>query len=133
MVRVDPQAVRKEGTSWINLADNMARIRSAADGLWLGPTAFFIGNFSEVVHYPAYRDFHDRMLTRLRGAEVEFELIGLVLNRFADEYEETDQISRDEIDRLYTVTEGDVASVAEEDGPDPATPPGRTPGLQEYS
>lgn len=134
MVLVDPEDVRGEAKKWINLADDMAGIRSVAENrLELESTAFFIGNFSEIVHYPAYQDFHGRMVSRLRGAQVEFELIGLVLKRLADDYEETDQLSSAELGRAYTVTDEDVATATDEDpGRGPGTG-GRRPGYQKYT
>lgn len=130
---VDPEALRGEAKKWINLTDDMAEIRSEAENrLRLASTAFFIGNFSEIVHYPAYQDFHGRMVTRLRGAEVEFELIALVLKRLADEYEEADQLSSAELSQHFAVTDDDVASVTEEGGSGRSPGAGgRRPGLQE--
>jgi hypothetical protein len=110
-VSVEPAALREEATRWIGLADEMSAIRIRTESqLWLAPTAFFIGNLTEAVHYPAYRDFWHRMVTRLDGAAVEFELIATVLRRIADSYQETDQLSADEIDGLYTVNAEDLAS-----------------------
>lgn len=123
MVAVDPEAVRSEATQWINLADDMSKIQRHVDSqLWLSPAAFFIGNFSEIIHYPAYRDFWNRMNNRLSGAAIEFELIGIVLRRIAEDYEQTDEMSRSDFDRLFTATEEDVASVTEEE-PSPQAEP----------
>lgn len=125
MVSIDPEAIRQEANRWINLADDMGSIRATTQtGLWLGPTAFFIGNLTEAVHDPAYRGFWDRMVTRMGGAEVEFELIGKVLRQIADSYEETDQISGAELDGLFTAPNEHMTSVAEE----PATGSERGPG-----
>jgi hypothetical protein len=111
-VSVEPEAVRQEANRWINLADDMGSVLASIEThLWLGPTAFFIGNLTEVVHYPAYVELFNNMVTRTGGAEIEFELIGIVLRKIADSYEETDQISGEQIDQLYTATDQDMASV----------------------
>jgi hypothetical protein len=108
-VEVDPEAVRDEKKIWTELAGKMLDIQRAVARLDLGVTAFFIGNFTELLYHPAYSKYWDMTNDRLWQAEGEFELIGKVLERIAESYEETDELSADEVGKLYTVTEEDTA------------------------
>lgn len=107
-ISVDTDAIRSEASKWVGLSDDMARIRGGAQGLWLGQTAFFIGNLTEFVHFPAYRDFQSRMVSRLEGAEVEFELVGTALRRIADSYDDGEALTKRTLDEMYSVTPADV-------------------------
>lgn len=103
MPEIEPEDVRAEAKRWIDLADDMSKIHSKTGDLWLGVTAFMVGVIGDVTPYPAYSGFHDLMITRIGGGATEFEHIGQALKRLADEYEETDELSREAIDRAYTV------------------------------
>lgn len=113
---VDTDAIRSEARKWTTVADEMSTVRGNTQNLWLAPTAFFIGNLTEPVHYPAYRDFLDRIVTRLSGAEVEFELIGTAMRRMADAYDENEALTKRSLDELYTVSPDDVADAGSPGG-----------------
>ena len=110
-VSVDTEAIRAESRKWATLADDMSVARTGVLGTWLGPSAFFIGNLTELIHHPAYQSFLDRIAGRLHGAEVEFELISLVLRRMADAYDEGEALNTRTLDDLYRVTPEDVDNV----------------------
>lgn len=90
---VETEALLREAGKWSELAEEMATIRSATADLWLGLTAFFIGDSTERAHYNAYRSFHDRIVHRLEGAAIEFELVGITLRRIAADLENGEQIT----------------------------------------
>lgn len=108
MVSFDPEAIRKEASKWDALADRMSGARADAEGLELGVTAFFIGNYTEAVNYPAYKDFLGRVVTRLSGGEDEFALIATNLRRIADRYEDGEDLNRKSLDEVYSVTPEEV-------------------------
>lgn len=94
-ISVDPDALRTEAKKWARLAGDMSTIRQDTANLSLGVTAFFPGGMTEGVHHTKYRDCLDRIVSRLEGAAIEYELIGFTLNKIASDYEEEERVTQD--------------------------------------
>lgn len=105
-VKIITQAVRDEGLKWIKLHDAMEPIIRAVDGLDLLESAFWIGEPLEInakINCATYTDFQNAMLTSLRAGAVEFDQIGRVLGKIADEYERHESITELDINKAYSV------------------------------
>jgi hypothetical protein len=101
-LNVITDALRDEGRKWLALSDDVATIKAAAEQLTLAQSAFFIGDANAAVHHAAYRDFHSFMVSVLSGAVTEFEQIGQVLGRIADEYERADEVISLDLNKIYS-------------------------------
>lgn len=96
MPSIEPEAVRNEGKRWNGgdgLAARMSAIRQDTSGLSLGIGAFFPGGTSEGLLHAKYREYLDQIVSRLEGAAIEFELIGITLRNIANDYEEGGRVS----------------------------------------
>lgn len=100
-LNVITDALRDERVKWLGLADDMAAIRDSAQQLNLDATAFFIGDANTLIHWKAYQDFQNFMVSVLGGASVEFEQIGEALRRIADEYDRADEIISLDLNSIY--------------------------------
>ncbi|GIF98129.1 hypothetical protein [Catellatospora citrea] len=101
-VTVVTDALVDEAAKWRDLADQVAPVRDAADGLDLGVTAFFIGDQNALVHSRAYDDFQDFMVTVLSGAAVEFDQLAGALVKIAKEYDKADAIVSLDLNQIYS-------------------------------
>ncbi|WP_117208607.1 hypothetical protein [Allorhizocola rhizosphaerae] len=102
-VKVITDCVRLEAKKWRELSDAMEPIKSSVNDLVLGPTAFFIGKFPEfLVQHGAYQKFQSQMNTAVAGAVTEFDQLAGACDKMANEYDRTDQISRLDLDKIYT-------------------------------
>jgi|SRR5690606_13832069 len=133
MPSIEPEAVRNEGKRWNGgeggLAARMSAIRQDTSGLMLGLSAFFPGGASEGLLHSRYREYLDQIVSRLEGAAIEFELIGITLRNIANDYEEGDRVSGED----FRVTERELERATDAHSPRPAYPPDyRRPGLQVY-
>lgn len=95
-------ALRDEARKWQGLSDTVTPIKTVVEGLHLGPSAFFIGDASVVVHSQAYNGFQSFMVTILGGAVTEFDQLGSALNKIADIYDEADQLIALDLNEVYS-------------------------------
>ena len=65
------------------------------------PSAFFIGDANTLIHWKAYQDFHNFMVSVLNGAVIEFEQVGEALRHIADEYDRADEIISLDLNTIY--------------------------------
>ena len=114
-LEVDPDRLRDEANKWNDLASKMAEIRGKAADLYLGLAAFFPGGMTEVPHWLKYQSCLDEIVHRLAGGAVEFELIGMTLDRIATDYEERDEVNA----QSFRVTEEELRLATEEHVPSP--------------
>ncbi len=103
-VTVTTSALREESKKWIDLADKLEPIANAAKELTLGPMAFFAGPSPDfAAHHKAYVSFQSKMVKILGEGVTEFEQLATVLGRIADNYDETDEQSAQDLDKVYSV------------------------------
>ena len=100
-LNVITDALRAEGSKWLNLSDSVAAVKGAAEHLTLDPSAFYIGDANVAVHSAAYRDFHTFIVTVLAGATVEFEQMGEALRQVADAYDRADEMVSLDLNVIY--------------------------------
>jgi uncharacterized protein YukE len=97
-------ALRAEAAKWDGLADKMQPIADAAKTLTLGPLAFFAGSSPDfLAHSGAYDTFQSSVTKVLTEAVTEFRQLGVVLRKVASTYDETDEKSAQDLDKIYSV------------------------------
>jgi hypothetical protein len=101
-VVVITEAVADEAAKWRRLSGQMEPIKTAADGLDLAGTAFYIGDgLNFLVYSHSYNDFQNLMVTALGGAVTEFEQIGGALDKIAVAYDQADQIVSLDLNQIW--------------------------------
>jgi hypothetical protein len=98
----------------------MSTIRRDTANLSLGILAFFPGGLTEGLLHTKYGEYLDEIVSRLEGAAIEFELIGITLRNIANDYEEVDRLSGEK----FRVTEEELERATEAHTP---TPPDTRP------
>lgn len=102
-VGVITDAVVDEAGKWRGLSDSMEPIKTAADGLDLSMSAFFIGpNLDMAVYSNSYNNFQTFMVTVLGGGVTEFDQLGGALDKIAKEYDKADEIVSLDLNKIYT-------------------------------
>jgi uncharacterized protein YukE len=103
-VTVVTSALRAEAQKWNGLADKMQPIADAAKTLTLSPLAFWAGPSPDfAAHSTAYNQFQNSVTKVLTEAVTEFRQLGVVLNRVASTYDETDEKQAQDLDKIYSV------------------------------
>lgn len=103
-VTVVTSALRAEAKKWDGLAAGMQPIADAAKTLTLSPLAFFAGFSPDfMAHSAAYDAFQNSVAKVLGEAVTEFRQLGVVLNRVADTYDETDEKKAQDLDKIYSM------------------------------
>jgi hypothetical protein len=101
-VVVITEAVVDEAAKWRRLSDQMEPIKSAADGLDLSGSAFYIGDqLNFAIYSSSYNDFQTLMVTALEGAVTEFDQIGGALDKIAAAYDLADQIVSLDLNQIW--------------------------------
>ncbi|MFG1611027.1 hypothetical protein [Actinoplanes sp. NPDC049265] len=94
-------ALRDEGKKWFTLSNEMHTVAGNIAGLSLDDSAFWCGDQITVAPAPIYRDFQDFVQDRCGEGSSEFEQIGEALNRAADEYDGSDEVSAETLTKIY--------------------------------
>lgn len=101
-VVVITEAVVDEAAKWRRLSSQMEPIKTAADGLDLAGSAFYIGDgLNFAIYSNSYNDFQNLMVTALGGAVTEFEQIGGALDKIAAAYDQADQIVSLDLNQIW--------------------------------
>ncbi len=101
-VVVITDAVADEAAKWRRLSSQMEPIKSAADGLDLAASAFYVGDgLNFLIYSNSYNDFQNLMVTALGGAVTEFEQIGGALDRIAAAYDQADQVVSLDLNQIW--------------------------------
>jgi hypothetical protein len=103
------ESLRDEGKKWVHFADKMNPVAAKADDLFLGVTAFWIGEPGMVdatILQSSYDDFQKFMASALKAAVVEFGQIAGALNRIVNAYEKNDQIIELDLNQIYGARTG---------------------------
>jgi len=103
-VTVITESLRDEAKKWNRFADKMTPIALKADELFLGVTAFWIGEPGMVdatILQSSYDDFQKFMSTALKAAVVEFNQIAGALNRIANAYDDQDKVVELDLNQIY--------------------------------
>jgi hypothetical protein len=101
-VTVITGALRYEARKWRQLADRLAPVKSTVDSLGLSVSAFFIGDVNAVVHSQAYDQFQSFMASVLTDGVIEFEQVGMALDKIADAYDRADKIAELDLQQIYS-------------------------------
>jgi Excreted virulence factor EspC, type VII ESX diderm len=103
-VTVVTAALRAESKKWTELSSRLQPIAEAAKTLTLGPLAFFAGFSPDfVAHSNAYNSFQNAMVKILGEGVTEFQQLSIVLDRIADNYDESDEKSAQDLDKIYSL------------------------------
>lgn len=107
--RVVTAKLRDEAKRWEQWSDDTRPIVQAVQAAYLSPAAFFVGDLMtlgaglinadlEAGQYEEFRVFMEGML---QGAMTEFNQIGIVLRKIADEYDRIESVTELDIDQTY--------------------------------
>jgi uncharacterized protein YukE len=94
-------ALRREAKKWFALSDEMHTVAGNARRLTLDASAFWCGDGISIAAAPIYAGYQQFMQDRCGEGAAEFEQIAGALNRAADAYDGTDQISADTLTTIY--------------------------------
>jgi hypothetical protein len=98
------QALRDESKKWLRLADGLATVQRAVDGLQLGLLAFHLGD--KALLFAPYHQKYNGFATHLSGVlgqgKVECEQMAGALVRMANEYDRTDLEHELDLRSIYT-------------------------------
>jgi hypothetical protein len=100
-VKVVTEALRKEAAKWVTLADQMEAVAKNVEGLNLEITAFWCGTPVSLAMQPIYEEFRTFVRDRCNEGFQEFDQISEALKRAADEYDGSDEVSAETLQKIY--------------------------------
>ena len=100
-VEVVTAALDTERRKWVALADDLSAVQSNVDRLTLDVTAFFCGDPTSMSLAPTYEKFRSYLAARLAEGQTEFGEIAGALQRIADDYDGSDEVSAARLDSYY--------------------------------
>jgi hypothetical protein len=99
-------AIRDEAKKWRQLADQLAPIETAVEGLGLSAAAFFIGDLNAGTHSQYYNSYQQFMEKILGQGVVEFEQLAGALDRMANAYDHANAVIELDLNDIYTDRSG---------------------------
>jgi len=94
-------ALRQEAKKWFALSDEMETVASSVSRLTLDTSAFWCGDGISIAAGPIYAGYQQFVKDRCGEGSVEFEQIAGALNRAADEYDGSDEVSSATLTKIY--------------------------------
>jgi hypothetical protein len=94
-------ALRQEAKKWFALSDEMETVAGNVGRLTLDPSAFWCGDGISIAAAPIYAGYQDFVQDRCGEGAIEFEQIAGALNRAADEYDGSDEVSAEILTKIY--------------------------------
>jgi hypothetical protein len=108
-VTVITSTVRDEAKKWVHLADKMTPVAAKVNDLFLGVTAFWVGEpemVDAIILQSSYDDYQKFMTAALKAAVVEFGQIAGALNKIANAYDAQDQVVELDLNQIYGARTG---------------------------
>jgi hypothetical protein len=97
-------ALHTEATKWREMSGQVAAIKTAASGLNLQVTAFFVPmDFTGPLDWNMYNNIQARMADLYGQAETEFSQIGTVFDRIAESMKTTDEDDYVDLNKIYHI------------------------------
>ncbi len=100
-VEVVTDALRHEAKKWFELSDAMQAVADNVGRLTLHESAFWCGDGISIAAAPIYAGYQQFVQQRCGEGAVEFEDIAGALNRAADAYDGTDEVSAETLTKIY--------------------------------
>jgi hypothetical protein len=94
-------ALRQEAKKWFSLSDEMETVAGNVGRLTLDTSAFWCGDGISIAAGPIYAGYQDFVQARCGEGATEFEEIAGALNRAADEYDGSDEVSAETLTKIY--------------------------------
>ena len=94
-------ALRQEAKKWFALSDEMETVAGNVSRLTLDTSAFWCGDGISIAAGPIYAGYQQFVKDRCGEGSAEFEQIAGALNRAADEYDGTDEVSAETLTKIY--------------------------------
>ena len=94
-------ALHQEAKKWLALSDEMETVAGHVGRLSLDSSAFWCGDGISIAAGPIYAGYQQFVRDRCGEGAAEFEQIAGALNRAADEYDSTDQVSAETLTKIY--------------------------------
>ena len=94
-------ALGKEAKKWLALSDEMEKVAGNVGRLTLDTSAFWCGDGISIAAGPIYAGYQSFVQARCQEGAVEFEEIAGALNRAADEYDGSDEVSAATLTKIY--------------------------------
>jgi hypothetical protein len=94
-------ALRKEAKKWFSLSDEMETVAGNVSHLTLDASAFWCGDGISIAAGPIYDGYQQFVHARCGEGSAEFEEIAGALNRAADAYDGSDEVSAETLTKIY--------------------------------
>ena len=94
-------ALRQEAKKWFALSDEMETVAANVSRLTLDTSAFWCGDGISIAAGPIYAGYQQFVKDRCGEGSVEFEQVAGALNRAADEYDGSDEVSAATLTKIY--------------------------------
>ena len=94
-------ALRQEAKKWFALSDEMETVAGNVGRLTLDTSAFWCGDGISIAAGPIYDGYQRFVQERCGEGAVEFEQMAGALNRAADEYDGSDEVSAATLTKIY--------------------------------
>jgi hypothetical protein len=95
------QALHQEAKKWFALSDEMHKVAGNVAGLTLDASAFWCGDGISIAAAPIYADYQKFVQDRCNEGSTEFDEVARALNRAADEYDGSDEVSAETLTKIY--------------------------------
>ena len=97
------EALRVKAKEWLGLADGMAKVHRAVEGMKLGSSAFHINDPGSFLLFATkYESFVTHLAGVVKQGQTEFEQMASALMRMADEYDRADLEVELDLNKIYT-------------------------------
>jgi len=100
-VEVVTDALRAEAKKWLALSDEMEKVEANVGRLNLDTSAFWCGDGISIAAAPVYAGFQQFVQARCGEGKTEFEEIAAALQRAADAYDGSDEVSAETLTKIY--------------------------------
>ncbi|MFI5491900.1 PE domain-containing protein [Actinoplanes sp. NPDC051859] len=94
-------ALRQEAKKWFALSDELHTVAGNVTNLTLDTSAFWCGDGVSIAAAPIYAGYQQFVQDRCREGAAEFDQIAGALNRAADEYDGSDEVSAATLTKIY--------------------------------